>query len=1364
MGVPKFFRWVAERYPTVITPFKDSPPPIDNLYLDMNGIIHNCTHTNDFDASKKAPSEKEMVQAIFAYLEKIFQSIQPRKHFVLAVDGCAPRAKMNQQRQRRYRSGYEMMVAREEAAKRGEDLPDEGDVFDSNCITPGTEFMVRLSEHFKYFISMKLTTDTAWQNCKVIFSGHDHPGEGEHKIVDFIRRRKMQPGYDPNETHCMYGLDADLVMLALATHEPRFVLLREVVSFGASGTKKERERKEEDEAKGIKEDSSLVKAEEFVLFHINVLREFLDLDIRERLGNNLDLDKYDLERVLDDFVFMCFFIGNDFLPSIPTIGINDGGMLTMLNLYVENILSKGTYLTRDCQANWNAVEVFLSKIGELELDTIRARQEDEADHAKRRRRHDDHEVQTSIIPVTSIAEYKQRYYSEKLKFEGGWQPRSADMEALRLHYIEGIMWVFQYYYQGPASWKWFYPHHYAPLASDLVNLSSIASKVRFDKGEPFLPHQQLLAVLPPMSYRSLPKAYWPLLRSKSSPLHKFFPEHLEIDKEGAHSPWEGIVLIPFIDEKVLLLAYESVQRDVGPEDNAKNVNTASTLFTLNKALTPYTLANSLFRPLTNVQVERVQYEFPASAPFRARLLPGARINDKEVEGFSSLHSKMKYLAPTYEIGTVTIFGPPTRKESMILQLLEPTDRMQTVDDAFTLIGQEVLVGYPHYKRARIAAVSDRRKIISAEWNNDGQVSGTVTKELSGEEIMNFKKECETHIQFMKCKLGIALPEITLLVYVHRFVGMKLTRKGRVARQFAKSETCYPIQLTCRLDKIDLLEDPRYMERDRGESDCNAGSKVIYMGPEPKANPTGNAVFGSVGFVTETPQKDDDYFNVALRVFQTRPSIPQSLIDYATTNNWRSLNEVAHHVDVKPLALSMLCSSIITSPHSGSQEIGLCMKFTGKNLARIGYAKLVAQSFNPWYVGASNIFEKMEDDRNMLGHHLEKAGKGEFLGRSSANKTAKGVWYFSERAVQLIEEYVHRFEPLVRRLETGAANATNLDPSSMMTGPWQNKDVDDVLGEITSFLEGCGIMDTPMINATEDSFTREQLVELEDHLDKTTPRPQKEFLIRNVLRRNLYFPTIRTYSGYTMSVPLPRDQKYQIGARVVYCRTTGSVPFGATGTIVRLLATGQEAEVVYDEPFTGGLMLGGRLRTPRGALTKLGALLVVAQLGSSNFSDRLDSSSQPQTNQKPTSAVAMVERTPTAGSPDPRTTSPPIAKLTSDGTGGIRLADLQGKVPVSPTPAVDARSFPRAQQDASPPQPPKSAIPAPRSAGVATPQSEARQAPTVANMPAAVKKSVASNVIAPEFANGQVVIRPHDVPRTFETLLAHYLKEQLSTLQ
>jgi 5'-3' exoribonuclease 1 len=143
--------------------------------------------------------------------------------------GVAPRAKMNQQRQRRYRSAAEAESLKQSMIKKGDFIPDDKDIFDSNAISPGTEFMAKLSEHLKYLVQKKMETDLKWRNCKVILSGHDVPGEGEHKIMEFVRGRKSQPNYNPNEVHCLYGLDADLIMLGLSVHEPHFILLREDV-------------------------------------------------------------------------------------------------------------------------------------------------------------------------------------------------------------------------------------------------------------------------------------------------------------------------------------------------------------------------------------------------------------------------------------------------------------------------------------------------------------------------------------------------------------------------------------------------------------------------------------------------------------------------------------------------------------------------------------------------------------------------------------------------------------------------------------------------------------------------------------------------------------------------------------------------------------------------------------------------------------------------------------------------------------------------------------------------------------------------------------------------------------------------------
>jgi 5'-3' exoribonuclease 1 len=81
-------------------------------------------------------TEEKMFIQIFNYIEHLYATIRPKQLFFMAVDGVAPRAKMNQQRARRFRSALEAEKARDKAIREGVKMPVE-EAFDSNCITPG---------------------------------------------------------------------------------------------------------------------------------------------------------------------------------------------------------------------------------------------------------------------------------------------------------------------------------------------------------------------------------------------------------------------------------------------------------------------------------------------------------------------------------------------------------------------------------------------------------------------------------------------------------------------------------------------------------------------------------------------------------------------------------------------------------------------------------------------------------------------------------------------------------------------------------------------------------------------------------------------------------------------------------------------------------------------------------------------------------------------------------------------------------------------------------------------------------------------------------------------------------------------------
>jgi 5'-3' exoribonuclease 1 len=402
----------------------------------------------------------------------------------MAIDGVAPRAKLNQQRSRRFRSAKDMAEATKDLPQQtGEDGTVKGpDLFDSNCITPGTEFMAKVSETIKYFIRKKIKEDPIWHNLQVIFSGQELPGEGEHKIMEHIRMMKNQPGYQPNTRHCIYGQDADLIMLGLVTHEPHFTILREVVDFGGGFRNKN----------ALKTVKKQTKESDFQLLHVSVLREYLNIEFCRGFPSA------NLERTIDDFVFMTFLVGNDFLPHLTTLDIGEGAFDLLFDVYKEQRSSwgEGNYLTESGNITDPArLENYLAAIGSVETGTLEEREASDADYLKKKRKWNkrdgladlpsDAELKATedakqndylgmmenlmakqkgatyvdgwAPPQPGGKDFKGRYYYEKMKLT----PIDIDAHhALRQSYIEGLMWCLAYYYRGCISWGWFYPYHY----------------------------------------------------------------------------------------------------------------------------------------------------------------------------------------------------------------------------------------------------------------------------------------------------------------------------------------------------------------------------------------------------------------------------------------------------------------------------------------------------------------------------------------------------------------------------------------------------------------------------------------------------------------------------------------------------------------------------------------------------------------------------------------------------------------------------------------------------------------------------------------------------------------------------------------
>uniref|UniRef100_A0A0R3S1D6 5'-3' exoribonuclease 1 n=1 Tax=Elaeophora elaphi TaxID=1147741 RepID=A0A0R3S1D6_9BILA len=215
--------------------------------------------------------------------------------------------------------------------------------------------MARLHEQLQYFVQLKITTDSCWQGLRIYLSGHNCPGEGEHKIMDFILK----------EVVLITTLTQDIVsmiMLGICSHEPHFALLREEVKFGHQKNRNAKHKTKVDEIT-------------FHLFHLSLLREYLSWEFHS-LKEKLPFD-YNLESVIDDWVLMGFLVGNDFIPHLPHVHIHEDALPLLYATYNEVLPQLDGYINEAGVLNLKRFEVFLKNFAKNDRKNFIEQMDDE---------------------------------------------------------------------------------------------------------------------------------------------------------------------------------------------------------------------------------------------------------------------------------------------------------------------------------------------------------------------------------------------------------------------------------------------------------------------------------------------------------------------------------------------------------------------------------------------------------------------------------------------------------------------------------------------------------------------------------------------------------------------------------------------------------------------------------------------------------------------------------------------------------------------------------------------------------------------------------------------------------------------------
>lgn len=590
MGVPKLYKEISQLYPLIeSTEIKNAT----KIYFDMNGIIHwakgRIATERVYVPKHKESYERAILLSMQARINQIMKIVNPSQEVGFFVDGPAPRAKMKQQLQRRVKGPKEFNMKLSEYDKIDKSMRRQHtsleamgmtrpfNPYDGNAITPGTEFMSKVNDYL-FDIAKE------YKHLNVVISTSNEPGEGEHKMFNYIKRNeKFIDNSDPDTMPklVIVGLDADLILLSLVTQLKHIFLMRESIKTESKS-----------------HDTSFIYAD------IGLYRGFLLTTIR-----NIILDteietgyrESDGTQIIDDYIFMCSLLGNDFVPHSPALSIEDKGIQRLIELYVSvfnetkqhlvnvtnrndpdkikttvNVLPVRKLINRLAIEEDSAMTRVYDKRCKLERYMPRIRKPnptviDDANHriyfkpATREIISKELDMKMFYDPpklgeekkTNDIGDKQWRttYYNEVLRMK-----RSVtNIEDICKNYLEGIAWVFDYYYTESHSWGWFYRYIASPPLRDLAQFlnkhySEPESVYPIEDKEtarmkPYQPFQQLMMVLPKSSSHLLPKKLGKYMTGEVGDLGKYYSDDIELNYFFHVCLWQTEPLIDLIDEK-----------------------------------------------------------------------------------------------------------------------------------------------------------------------------------------------------------------------------------------------------------------------------------------------------------------------------------------------------------------------------------------------------------------------------------------------------------------------------------------------------------------------------------------------------------------------------------------------------------------------------------------------------------------------------------------------------------------------------------------------------------------------------------------------------------------------------------------------